>query len=429
MGTSNVINKSEKTNSRIDNLMKGHSPDKVVEVSIATIDPDWRYNTRTCITDDLGVLTSVMIESTPTAKGKSRATGSEDNSNGSNAESDRSETSFQGLKLNLYTTALAKVENGEMEEARPCDGQDVPITLRPHPKPNSKYQWVPVLGFCRLAALTQLAQEANDPMFKGNKLAREKDPKIRAFVRNLTDEDALKMQIRENTARMDLTTADICSAVGRLRTVHRGPTPLSQLQCAAMIGKSQGFVGRLFHILDKVKDPELLNTWRKSPAKLPGGAAGMESIVDHPTAEEQDEAFRIAVGGQKKSSNAGPDGWAKVAAREAYLQGERLGHAEKGEALKVIDSTLLADAYLTVFVPLKAPPSAKDEDKVTKYELLKTGIKKQFVQGYIDGKAGKRPERLKREKQAKIDAANAAKGKDGASEASEEGDDEVGDNE
>ena len=68
---------------------------------------------------------------------------------------------------------------------------DQPITLRPHPDPDSGYEYQYVVGQCRFTAASELGLET-----------------IPALVLELTDDEAIRRSWIENEARGELTSAD-----------------------------------------------------------------------------------------------------------------------------------------------------------------------------------------------------------------------------
>jgi ParB/RepB/Spo0J family partition protein len=116
-------------------------------------------------------------------------------------------------------------------------------------------------------------------------------PTIRAVVRNdLTNASRrLLYQLVENVTRQKLTDQELAEAIQKLKNGGDGVEPMSQVQIAKVLGKSEGWVSRFV----KFGDEELQRVWVKS---------GIADSVEHvyrlsilPAAMQVDICRRVAL--------------------------------------------------------------------------------------------------------------------------------------
>ena len=144
------------------------------------------------------------------------------------------------------------------------DGQDEPVIVRSVAenfyKKNVKQKYALVAGFRRFKAITMLNDDANLVKLrnddKKNVVPNTANGTIRAVVRNLTELEAIKLNLRENTQRDDLPTPDLVHGAFRLKFLHQMDT----LMIANTLGKSQQYVNQLLRVASLPK--EILDHWR-----------------------------------------------------------------------------------------------------------------------------------------------------------------------
>jgi len=125
-------------------------------------------------------------------------------------------------------------------------GQDTPVVVRPK---GQRFELV--CGFRRFRAILELAEAKGD-----------KEPTIKAVVREYDDLQARLANLRENTERQDFRPADLCwTTKEALAEYRKKKVDVTQVMLAADVGKSQSFVARLLAIADNL-DPRILDDWR-----------------------------------------------------------------------------------------------------------------------------------------------------------------------
>jgi ParB/RepB/Spo0J family partition protein len=130
-------------------------------------------------------------------------------------------------------------------------GLDEPVVVRHNPDPKAKQPYSLVYGFRRFEAVSQIAAEG-----------KIKEPTILAVVRNVNEQEARSLNIRENTNRNSLATPDLAWAIAEL-----GRTGFTDVAIAADIGKTQGYVSDLHRIM-KGCPAKVLENWRSSLVPL-----------------------------------------------------------------------------------------------------------------------------------------------------------------
>ena len=152
-------------------------------------------------------------------------------------------TSYKNSRSGNWHEGTGGLEDNDFEglcASISSRGQDEPVTVRPHGK---KMQLI--AGFRRFAAHKKLGLAT-----------------IKAFVRELDDNEARALNIRENTARNNLSGPDLAWAIWEL---HQGYTakrmPVTAVAIAQEIGRNQAYVNTLLNIMRDV-DPKITAHWR-----------------------------------------------------------------------------------------------------------------------------------------------------------------------
>lgn len=226
----------------------------------------------------------------------------------------------------------------ESIEAR---GQDEPITVRPHGK-GKKLQLV--AGFRRYAAHKKLGKET-----------------IKAFIRELDDNEARALNIRENTARNDLSGPDLAWAVWDLYKGYQAQKrPITAQALAAEIGRNQSYVNSLINIMSKLPG-DVTDHWRASEKQLPVKAmsklADLKDGDSEATPDQKKKAYEEAFKAKSGEGNTTGRGIAGLVKR-AKEQGDFLGTLQR---LKLITSDLDFTRDLDKLVKMPADPITDEE--------------------------------------------------------------------
>jgi hypothetical protein len=185
------------------------------------------------------------------------------------------------------------------------EGQDTPIKVRlnTEPKTKDKFPYRLVAGFRRVAALEMivsraLANNLEHPI-KKDPTWSAKAPTVKAIVKNMTETEALLENMRENTARDDLSGADLAFGVHRLMQQYKkekggergGPRAI-----ARGLGKDERYVGKLLTIMDTLES-KITDHWRTSMKPLP--VATLFDLTDEKKyrPEERFEKYNAFCGG------------------------------------------------------------------------------------------------------------------------------------
>lgn len=233
-------------------------------------------------------------------------------------------------------------------------GQDQAVTVRP--RKGSKDKFDLVVGFRRFRALQLNAEEAGD-----------KNATILAEIREMSDVEAKSLNIRENTARSQLTPPDLARSLVQLRQLHiaaKGAPTVDGL--ATEVGVGRGYASRLISIEDKVK-PDILKKWHEMPAAIGVGKMYDISKVDR---DRQDELFEKLqpTAGRGTGGGGGAKAWLKVAEKEAKRVGTLLGNLERKGLIDT--SELEFSEHLEDCIAMKQGAREKATDK-QRNELVK----------------------------------------------------------
>lgn len=208
-------------------------------------------------------------------------------------------------------------------------GQDTAVILRRLPK-GAKKPYFLVAGFRRFSAIMTIAQEKGD-----------KAPTIKAVIRDMTDQEARETNMRENTARDDLSGPDLCFGIGSILGVNKG---LSSVQLAQSLGMSQGYVGKLMTIWNTVRG-DITKDWRANPLKLTTEQMVGIAKVDK---EKQREMYDSLLKGKAEPSARGPLAWVDTAQKAAAAVGAMLGTLQRDGALEIVGDDFFGDNIRTL---------------------------------------------------------------------------------
>lgn len=226
-------------------------------------------------------------------------------------------------------------------------GQDEPITVRPHPTPIPPVLYECVTGFSRCNIIEQLAKmshiqarESGIPVDRGANpitftLLEQRDPTIKAFIRELNDGQAVELNTKENTARLSANVPDLAHAIKRIRDATPGRSTES---IAKSIGRSQPYVCRLLRVMDGFANhPQVLTHWRESAAKgtEPLGHEQMLDIAQLPEAQRAEVYF--ARGRRKKT----------MPLVEKRRETVRLQSTERAETMGMVLAALVKEGIIT----------------------------------------------------------------------------------
>ena len=225
------------------------------------------------------------------------------------------------------------------------NGQDTPVSVRPSGNPKKPYRLV--AGFRRFAAISKIADETGD-----------KKPTIKAIVSNLTDEQARYLNLRENTARDDLSGPDLAFGVFELAKLN---PKLTGTAIAEGLGMNQGYISRLLRIMQGVK-PSITASWRAAAIKLSGEE--METLIGKgPSEQETLYTEMTRTKGEKGTSNRGPNGWIETAKTAAQAIGTMLGNlAREGQIELINDSDNFFGDNIRTLVSFKTTIKEKGKE-------------------------------------------------------------------
>jgi hypothetical protein len=246
------------------------------------------------------------------------------------------------------------------------DGQDEPVILRATRtegagfyKKNVKEPYALVAGFRRFEAVRRLNSpkpptkngETEIPGEISAELAklienRKKEGKsvvpntadgtLRAIVKPLTEGEAKVLNLRENTARDDLTTPDLMMAVNGIAQSQK----LTGGQIADRLGKSQGHIDQLLRIGKCHAD--ILQHWRHGgefrglPSSCRATVRELNEIAKETDGQKQLEDYtRLLQSKLPSADEAENNQWIRAAKNKAIKLGQLFGNLEKVGFLKV----------------------------------------------------------------------------------------------
>jgi hypothetical protein len=223
-----------------------------------------------------------------------------------------------------------KMTTDELSTSIEERGQDTPVHVVVNQDKATKAKWSHVLvaGFKRYEAMRRLSERAlhnkNVNPIASNPSWSAKNPTILAKVDTLTESEARFLNLRENTARANLTMPDtafgLMNCFAALKAEGK-PLP-TDTKLAADLGLSQGFLSKIHRIVDAVgtiKDGAIIKNWRE--ARVPLTMAEMTKVTKEATPERMYEAYSTAVSGKaattKESEEKDPNAWIDKAKSQA----------------------------------------------------------------------------------------------------------------
>jgi ParB/RepB/Spo0J family partition protein len=228
-------------------------------------------------------------------------------------------------------------------------GQETPVVLRRMPK-GSKKPYFLVSGFRRYDAVMHVAAE------KGNK-----SPTVKAFVRDMTDQQAREENMRENTARADLSGPDLCYGIGQILKSYGKDKGPSSVALAATLGMSQGYTNQLMNIWNNCV-PEIVKDWRESPNRLT--AVQMYSISKEDKDKQKVKYDEMkAKKDEGTGGGRGPNAWIDTACKTAASVATILGKLQRDGACEIAGDNFFGDNIRTL-VKYKADATDAQTDKI-----------------------------------------------------------------
>lgn len=214
------------------------------------------------------------------------------------------------------------------------EGQDTPVDVRrnPDPKTSSAQPYALVAGFRRFEAIKRIAERgllakdehpiAKDPSWSSAR------PSIKAIVRIVTESEARLLNLRENTARDDLSGPDLAFGQEELikaYTKEHGKERGAVLAVSKSLSMNQSYLNKLHTVMTGIEDKAVLTHWRESSKPLP--VLKMLEISDpkRTPVDRQREAYDTACKGTDKEKVKDPNAWLESAKTNAAKFGHTLG--------------------------------------------------------------------------------------------------------
>lgn len=280
-----------------------------------------------------------------------------------------------------------------------------PVVLRPNPKfdPAKKgepfREFLLVSGFQRHDAtlyigtggVTEILRDPKQGGLTDEQILALKTntPKLRAFVKEMTEAEARAENLAENMQRNSLSGPDIAFGVMRLRKAD--PT-LTDVQVAIILNQNQGYVSRLKRVADGTagvtipagkldkgsKETTLLEAWRSAPHKL--STTDMMTIANEEDPEKKILSYLTKTGKVVDPNAApvvkpktGPGSWAANAESiNAPVMGAMLGTLVKLGVITLnfpLDGAETANAVeivRAILSPLRKLPDSATLEEVGK---------------------------------------------------------------
>jgi ParB/RepB/Spo0J family partition protein len=223
-------------------------------------------------------------------------------------------------------------------------GQDTPVLVRPTPSgSNHKKPYELIAGFRRIKAIIQNAEEL------------KRAPLVKAISRAMSDADARKLNLRENTARYSLGSPDLVYGIKAL--VAKEPD-ITSVALSADLGKNQSYISALMNIGRKL-DANILKKWREMPDSSRLGYKDVLELAKMPKAE-QAKAFEEMTSGEEDEGEGGDgdkNAWVKKACEKLSTIGNSIGRAVFSGHLQIVsDEFYLVNAGEFVKVKKNAKP-------------------------------------------------------------------------
>lgn len=253
-----------------------------------------------------------------------------------------------------------------LEDSIESEGQKEPVVLRKLPK-GAKKPYFLVSGYRRYYAIMAIATKG------GNKA-----PTIKAFIRDMTEAEARKENLRENTARSDLSGQDLCYGIGQVCDAYRKEKKeIPSTQLAASLGLSQGHTNMLMTIWKSTK-PSIVKDWRESQGTSRITVKDMYAISKLDSPEKQQEAYdkkKSEKTSEESASKRGPGAWVDSAVKAGTVIGTILGKLARDGALEIIGDNFFGDNVRTL---VKFKDDATDEQ----VQKISDATEKAFADAY-----------------------------------------------
>jgi ParB-like chromosome segregation protein Spo0J len=143
-----------------------------------------------------------------------------------------------------------------------ASGQDTAVDIRLNPKGKGK-KYSLITGFRRAEAVRRINAEKPAVVIPGLPQGSIKAK----FHEPITELEARKLNGRENTARTNLPTADVCFLIKELLDLDGDQ---KDAELADTLSLSRSYVQKLHNIAIKV-EPKIIQMWRQAPIKLKVG--------------------------------------------------------------------------------------------------------------------------------------------------------------
>lgn len=245
-------------------------------------------------------------------------------------------------------------ENGndfsELKGSIAAVGQDTPVIVRPKGQ-----KFALVSGFRRFLAIKEIAEEK-----------KEKEPTIKAIVRQYDELEARLANVRENTERDDYRPADLTWAVGQTMLQYQKKNiKVTQQMLAGQVGKAQSYIAKMIGICENL-DPRILDDWRTL-----GRDISIQKVYDLSLKLKKDQlglwAEMKKAAADRAAGSGGGDTGSKAAKKleslkeQASKLGTLLGKLVREEIL-LPPSGEEVDAVSVVQTALKLPKDYKASD-------------------------------------------------------------------
>ena len=279
-----------------------------------------------------------------------------------------------------------------------ADGQDTPILLRPNPdrKTVDAYPFALVAGFKRFEAMTRITEHAMATK-EYNPIVAEphwdaRKATIKATIKEMTEAQARAANIRENTARDNLTLVDLTFGLRELVTAYtkeKQSAKGAKTAIAAELGMNKGYIGYLIDIGQGFSE-EVLTHWRTSQKRLT--KEQMVKVLTESTAERRTEAYHNmcksgTVDGpttdQSGNQGAAPDAKLVAAVQKLQQIGRYFAYAEAHDQLPEGTCAKMSLEGFMVDGGVKEPGLVKFKKNPKGSELKK--LRKGFAEGVEAG--------------------------------------------
>lgn len=229
--------------------------------------------------------------------------------------------------------------------------QDTPVIVRANPRKGAAKPYSLVVGYRRFEAISQISAAQKFP-----------SPTINAEIRELSEQEARTLNLRENTARKSLSAQDLAWGIQAIKAHN---TNLTQVQIAGIMGVSQPYVNMLLQINQSVPQ-EIRDAWRDGVKPTETGevrvahASVREMLAIAKAKESGNQQAMFDALNEKKAAKTGGNTDATMRASllaKAEQFGDFFGKLQHHDALKV-PPTLFKEHLVTMLDgwPTKATP-------------------------------------------------------------------------